>query len=338
MRQVMDVRKASEVEVPEMSQVKYKATTQRARRAAEPVDEQLKAYLLEIGRTPLLNIDEEQALGSAGERGRNAGEKLKEQTELSSDERRSLEAEMRMGELAKRRLVESNLRLVVSIAKRYVGHGLSLSDVIQEGNIGLMRAAEKFDWRRGLRFSTYATWWVRHSITRAIAEQGRLIRLPVHVTESMGKVQRTHYQLLQELGRDPTMAEIAERVNMPEDRVEEILTSFPEPVSLDVPVTTEEATTLGELLAADEGDQSPSEAASRQMLKGELGKYLGFLTAQEQQVLELRFGLKDGKQRTLEQVGALMSLTRERIRQIEGKALRRLRSPATVQQFGAYLE
>ncbi|MBI2907557.1 MAG: sigma-70 family RNA polymerase sigma factor [Chloroflexi bacterium] len=326
----------TEEPIPELSQIQYKRAPKAKRSAAQPIDEQLKAYLLEIGRTALLTLEEEQALGSAIERGRKAEEKLVET--VTPEENRQLEAEVRMGELAKRRLVESNLRLVVSIAKRYVGHGLSLSDVIQEGNIGLMRAAEKFDWRRGLRFSTYATWWVRHSITRAIAEQGRLIRLPVHVTESMGKVQRTHYQLLQELGREPSMAEIAARVNMPEQRVEEILTSFPEPVSLDVPVTDEEATTLGELLAADEGDLSPSDAASRQMLKGELSSYLEFLTTQERQVLELRFGLKDGRQRTLEQVGAVMGLTRERIRQIEGKALRRLRSPATVQRFGAYLE
>lgn len=322
-------------ESPGVPQGGYNVPVEGRQGAGHPVDDQLKAYIVEIGRTPLLSAQEESALGSALERAKKAEARLKKEA-VPAEEVRQLAAEARMGELARRRLIEANLRLVVSIAKRYMGRGLTLSDSIQEGNIGLMRAVEKYDWRRGLRFSTYATWWIRHAITRAIAEQGRLIRLPVHLVESLVKVQRTQYRLLQELGREPTTAEIAAKLGLPEEKVLEILGAAREPVSLDTPVTAD-ATTLGEMVA-DESDGSPSEAASREMLKGELASYLEGLPAPERRVLELRFGLKDGRQQTLEQVGRMMGLTRERIRQIEGKALRMLRNPATLRRFGVYLD
>ena len=274
------------------------------------IEDPVRMYLKEIGKVPLLNAEEEIDLARKMELG---------------------DAE------AKKRLAEANLRLVVSIAKRYVGRGMLFLDLIQEGNMGLIKAVEKFDYRKGYKFSTYATWWIRQAITRAIADQARTIRIPVHMVETINKLIRVSRQLLQELGREPTPEEIAEEMNMPEDRVREILKISQEPVSLETPIGEEEDSHLGDFIQ-DDNVPVPSDAAAFTLLKEQLVEVLGTLTEREQKVLRLRFGLDDGRARTLEEVGKEFNVTRERIRQIEAKALRKLRHPSRSRKLKDYLD
>jgi RNA polymerase primary sigma factor len=274
------------------------------------IDDPVRMYLKEIGKVPLLSADEE------------------------------IELAQRMGEgdeEAKRRLAEANLRLVVSIAKRYVGRGMLFLDLIQEGNLGLIKAVEKFDYKKGFKFSTYATWWIRQAITRAIADQARTIRIPVHMVETINKLIRVSRQLLQELGRDPLPEEIAKEMNMPVEKVREIMKISQEPVSLETPIGEEEDSHLGDFIPDDDAP-APSEAAAFTLLKEQLIDVLDTLTPREEKVLRLRFGLDDGRARTLEEVGKEFQVTRERIRQIEAKALRKLRHPSRSKKLKDYLE
>ena len=274
------------------------------------IDDPVRMYLKEIGRIPLLTAEEEVELARRIEQG---------------------------DEEAKRRLAEANLRLVVSIAKRYVGRGMLFLDLIQEGNLGLIKAVEKFDYRKGFKFSTYATWWIRQAITRAIADQARTIRIPVHMVETINKLVRVNRQLMQDLGRDPTPEEIAQEMDIPEERVREIMKIAQEPVSLETPIGEEEDSHLGDFIE-DEDALAPAEAASFILLKEQLEEVLETLTPRERDVLRLRFGLEDGKARTLEEVGQKFKVTRERIRQIEAKALRKLRHPTRSKKLKDYLE
>ena len=274
------------------------------------IEDPVRMYLKEIGKVPLLSAEEEIELAKKMEQG---------------------------DENAKKRLAEANLRLVVSIAKRYVGRGMLFLDLIQEGNLGLIKAVEKFDYRKGYKFSTYATWWIRQAITRAIADQARTIRIPVHMVETINKLIRVSRQLLQELGREPTPEEIAEEMDMPVDRVREILKISQEPVSLETPIGEEEDSHLGDFIQ-DDNVPVPADAAAFTLLKEQLGEVLGTLTEREQKVLRLRFGLDDGRARTLEEVGKEFNVTRERIRQIEAKALRKLRHPSRSRKLKDYLD
>ena len=274
------------------------------------IEDPVRMYLKEIGKVSLLSADEEIELAKRMENG---------------------------DEAAKKRLAEANLRLVVSIAKRYVGRGMLFLDLIQEGNLGLIKAVEKFDYRKGYKFSTYATWWIRQAITRAIADQARTIRIPVHMVETINKLIRVSRQLLQELGREPTPEEIAEEMDMNVDRVREILKISQEPVSLETPIGEEEDSHLGDFIK-DDNVPVPADAAAFTLLKEQLEEVLGTLTEREQKVLTLRFGLEDGRARTLEEVGKEFNVTRERIRQIEAKALRKLRHPSRSRKLKDYLE
>ena len=274
------------------------------------VDDPVRMYLKEIGRIPLLEAEEEVELAKRMEAG---------------------------DELAKQELAEANLRLVVSIAKRYVGRGMLFLDLIQEGNLGLMKAVEKFDYKKGFKFSTYATWWIRQSITRAIADQARTIRIPVHMVETINKLVRVQRQLVQELGRDPTPEEISHEMNMEEDKVREIMKIAQEPVSLETPIGEEEDSHLGDFIE-DDNALAPADAATFTMLREQLVEVLDSLTPREQKVLRLRFGLDDGRARTLEEVGKEFDVTRERIRQIEAKALRKLRHPSRSKKLKDFLE
>mgnify|MGYP005755935371 CR=1 FL=1 len=274
------------------------------------IEDPVRMYLKEIGKVPLLSADEEVELAKRMEEG---------------------DAE------AKKKLAEANLRLVVSIAKRYVGRGMLFLDLIQEGNLGLIKAVEKFDYKKGYKFSTYATWWIRQAITRAIADQARTIRIPVHMVETINKFVRVQRQLLQELGREPYPEEIAEHMNMPVDRVREIQKISLEPVSLETPIGEEEDSHLGDFIQ-DENVPVPAEAAAFTLLREQLEEVLGTLTEREQKVLKLRFGLEDGRSRTLEEVGREFEVTRERIRQIEAKALRKLRHPSRSRKLKDYLD
>jgi RNA polymerase primary sigma factor len=274
------------------------------------IDDPVRMYLKEIGRVPLLSAEEEVEFAKRIEAG---------------------------DEDAKRRLAEANLRLVVSIAKRYVGRGMLFLDLIQEGNLGLIKAVEKFDYRKGYKFSTYATWWIRQAITRAIADQARTIRIPVHMVETINKLIRVQRQLLQELGREPTADEIAKEMGIDEERVRDILKIAQEPVSLETPIGEEEDSHLGDFIE-DEEALAPAEAASYSLLKEQLEDVLDTLTDREEEVLRLRFGLDDGRARTLEEVGKVFGVTRERIRQIEAKALRKLRHPSRSKKLKDYLE
>ena len=274
------------------------------------IDDPVRMYLKEIGKVPLLTAEEEIELAKKMEQG---------------------------DQEAKKRLAEANLRLVVSIAKRYVGRGMLFLDLIQEGNLGLIKAVEKFDYRKGYKFSTYATWWIRQAITRAIADQARTIRIPVHMVETINKLIRVSRQLLQELGREPTPEEIAEEMDMPVERVREILKISQEPVSLETPIGEEEDSHLGDFIQ-DDNVPVPADAATFTLLKEQLDEVLSTLTEREQKVLILRFGLEDGRARTLEEVGKEFNVTRERIRQIEAKALRKLRHPSRSRKLKDYLE
>ncbi len=274
------------------------------------LDDPVRMYLKEIGKVPLLSAEEEIELAK--------------QMELGNDN-------------AKKRLAEANLRLVVSIAKRYVGRGMLFLDLIQEGNLGLIKAVDKFDYKKGFKFSTYATWWIRQAITRAIADQARTIRIPVHMVETINKLMRVSRQLVQELGREPLPEEIAQQLDMPVDRVREILKIAQEPVSLETPIGEEEDSHLGDFIQ-DDNVPVPAEAATYTMLKEQIVEVLTTLTEREQKVLRLRFGLDDGRPRTLEEVGKEFNVTRERIRQIEAKALRKLRHPSRSRKLRDYLE
>ena len=274
------------------------------------IEDPVRMYLKEIGKVPLLSAEEEIELALRMEQG---------------------------DEEAKKRLAEANLRLVVSIAKRYVGRGMLFLDLIQEGNLGLIKAVEKFDYRKGFKFSTYATWWIRQAITRAIADQARTIRIPVHMVETINKLIRVSRQLLQELGREPSPEEISEAMNMPVERVREILKISQEPVSLETPIGEEEDSQLGDFIQ-DDNVPVPADAAAFTLLKEQLVEVLGTLTEREQMVLRLRFGLDDGRARTLEEVGKEFKVTRERIRQIEAKALRKLRHPSRSRKLKDYLD
>lgn len=274
------------------------------------IDDPVRMYLKEIGKVPLLSAEEEIELAKRMEAGDDS---------------------------AKKRLAEANLRLVVSIAKRYVGRGMSFLDLIQEGNLGLIKAVEKFDYRKGYKFSTYATWWIRQAITRAIADQARTIRIPVHMVETINKLIRVSRQLLQELGREPLPEEIAEEMDIPVERVREILKISQEPVSLETPIGEEEDSHLGDFIQ-DENVPVPAEAAASTLLKEQLSEVLGTLTEREQKVLRLRFGMDDERARTLEEVGKEFKVTRERIRQIEAKALRKLRHPSRSRKLKDYLD
>ncbi len=304
------------------------------------LDDPVRMYLKEIGKVNLLSSDEEVALAQAMGEGAMAAQQLAELKEAGEELDPQTEAELqkliRHGEEAKQRLAEANLRLVVSIAKRYVGRGMHFLDLIQEGNLGLIKAVEKFDYTKGYKFSTYATWWIRQAITRAIADQARTIRIPVHMVETINKVIRVSRQLLQELGHDPTPEEIAEEMNMPVDKVREILKIAQEPVSLETPIGEEEDSHLGDFIP-DEDASEPSEAASYTLLKEQLVEVLGTLTKREEKVLRLRFGIEDGRARTLEEVGREFNVTRERIRQIEAKALRKLRHPSRSKKLKDFL-
>ena len=313
------------------------------------VEDPVRMYLKEIGKVPLLSADEEIERAQKMEAGSVAVEKiplLKERLAETGDEQekeeiqaeiKALQLDVDRGSDAKKRLAEANLRLVVSIAKRYVGRGMLFLDLIQEGNLGLIKAVEKFDYRKGYKFSTYATWWIRQAITRAIADQARTIRIPVHMVETINKLIRVSRQLLQELGREPTPEEIAEEMKMPVERVREILKISQEPVSLETPIGEEEDSHLGDFIK-DDNVPVPADAATFTLLKEQLEEVLGTLTEREQKVLTLRFGLEDGRARTLEEVGKEFNVTRERIRQIEAKALRKLRHPSRSRKLKDYLE
>jgi RNA polymerase primary sigma factor len=337
------------------------------------IEDPVRMYLKEIGKVPLLSADEEIELAQKMEDGLKANEDLveiwKEHFEGTFDEddpermkkvnedlrsyvngledspeKEELQEKLKElrriaydGDEAKKKLAEANLRLVVSIAKRYVGRGMLFLDLIQEGNLGLIKAVEKFDYRKGYKFSTYATWWIRQAITRAIADQARTIRIPVHMVETINKLIRVSRQLLQELGREPTPEEIAEEMKMPVERVREILKISQEPVSLETPIGEEEDSHLGDFIQ-DDNVPVPAEAAAFTLLKEQLSEVLCTLTEREQKVLRLRFGLDDGRARTLEEVGREFSVTRERIRQIEAKALRKLRHPSRSRKLKDYLD
>ena len=299
---------ASEADDPELH-IEVKAADLEEAAENVSVNDPLRLYLREIGRVPLLTADEELALALRMEQG---------------------------DQDAKKELAEANLRLVVSIARRYVGRGMSLLDLIQEGNLGLIKAVDKFDYTKGFKFSTYATWWIRQAITRAIADQARTIRIPVHMVETINKQIRVSRQLLQELGREPTVSEIAEEMGISEEKVREIRKIAQDPVSLETPIGEEEDSHLGDFIP-DEDALAPSDAAAYTMLKEQLDEVLGTLTEREEKVLKLRFGLEDGRTRTLEEVGGEFNVTRERIRQIEAKALRKLRHPSRSKKLKDFL-
>ena len=304
------------------------------------IDDPVRMYLKEIGKVPLLTADQEVELATTMSAGREAEERVAQAEAdgevLSDEELSQLKKQIKAGEKAKQSLAEANLRLVVSIAKRYVGRGMLFLDLIQEGNLGLIKAVEKFDYTKGYKFSTYATWWIRQAITRAIADQARTIRIPVHMVETINKVIRVSRQLLQELGHDPSPEEISEEMNMPVDKVREILKIAQEPVSLETPIGEEEDSHLGDFIP-DEAASEPSEAASFTLLKEQLVDVLSTLTPREEKVLKLRFGIEDGRTRTLEEVGKEFNVTRERIRQIEAKALRKLRHPSRSKKLKDFL-
>jgi RNA polymerase primary sigma factor len=303
---------------------------------AAGVGDSVRLYLQEIGETDLLTMQEEVWLAKRMDRGKQAEQGLLDPL-LSAADRAALDADKLDGELARSHLIQANLRLVVSVAKKYVGRGLSFLDLIQEGNIGLMKATDKFDYTRGFKFSTYATWWIRQAITRAISDQSRTIRLPVHVGETINRVKKTGHRLQQILEREPTQEEIARAMDISDDKVRQVLDVSRHPVSLEAPVGQDGDAFLGDFIE-DETMPQPLELASQELLKSQIGDALEKLTERERKIIVLRFGLEDGRFRTLEEVGREFGITRERIRQIEAKALRKLRHPSYSRKLRGYLE
>jgi RNA polymerase primary sigma factor len=299
------------------------------------IDDSISLYLKEIGRVPLLTAEEEVSLAKRMERGKDARLRLTQGIDDPHERDRLLSA-VKDGQAAQEHLIKANSRLVVSVAKKYVGRGVPFLDLIQEGNIGLIRAVKKFDYRRGYKFSTYATWWIRQAVTRAIADQGRTIRVPVHMYEQINRLTRTSRQLVQELGRDPTTEEIAERLGVPPRKVEQIIRVSQRPLSLEMPVGEEEDSYLGDFIEDAEAD-SPTDSASQTMLRQVIDEIFESLTPREVRILQLRFGLVDGYSYTLEEVGKKFGVTRERIRQIEAQALGRLRHPSRSRKLRDYL-
>ena len=340
-----ELKATTDVQLPKVTTARSKrrATRKRANDGGVTMltGDPVRMYLKEIGKVPLLTAAEEIDLAMKIEAGVAAGEQLEKadagEIELERRDLRRLTRIEEVGFDAKQQLIEANLRLVVSIAKRYVGRGMLFLDLIQEGNLGLIRAVEKFDYRKGFKFSTYATWWIRQAITRAIADQARTIRIPVHMVETINKLVRIQRQLLQELGREPTPKEIGDVMGLPEERVREIQKISQEPVSLETPIGEEEDSQLGDLIE-DDAAVVPPDAASFSMLQEQLGKVLDGLAERERKVISLRFGLEDGHPRTLEEVGREFGVTRERIRQIESKTLAKLRHPSRSSKLKDYLE
>ena len=333
--EVADVEEVSEEELVDTS----------AMAEGFAIDDPVRMYLKEIGKVDLLTPEEELQLAEQMTAGAEASEAIKKleadresgiENPMTEEEEQAYRKAIKVGDRAKKRLAEANLRLVVSIAKRYVGRGMLFLDLIQEGNLGLIKAVEKFDSSKGFKFSTYATWWIRQAITRAIADQARTIRIPVHMVETINKVIRVSRQLLQELGHDPSPEEISEEMDMPVDRVRDILKIAQEPVSLETPIGEEEDSHLGDFIPDDDAPE-PAEAASFMLLKEQLVEVLKTLTPREEKVLRLRFGIEDGHTRTLEEVGKEFNVTRERIRQIEAKALRKLRHPSRSKKLKDFL-
>ena len=325
-------------EAPDVEEDRVRARREVDQALKAPTNDPVRMYLKEIGRVPLLTAQEEVDLAKRIEAGLSAADDLtKGKERLSEQEWREFRSRERDGMMAKRHLVEANLRLVVSIAKRYVGRGLAFLDLIQEGNLGLIRAVDKFDHNKGFKFSTYATWWIRQAITRAIADQARTIRIPVHMVETINKLARIQRQLLQDLGREPTAEEIAQQMELPPEKVREIQKISQEPVSLHTPIGEEEDSHLGDFIEDSEAIV-PLERASFRLLQEQLESVLHTLSEREKEVIEMRFGLKDGQPRTLEEVGKKFGVTRERIRQIESKTLSKLRHPSRSQKLRDYLE
>ena len=304
--------------------------------AQSGIGDSVRLYLQEIGETDLLTMQEEVWLAKRMERGKIAEETLQLGI-YTAEDRSALEADKLDGELARAHLIRANLRLVVSVAKKYVGRGLSFLDLIQEGNIGLMKATDKFDYKRGYKFSTYATWWIRQAITRAISDQSRTIRLPVHVSETINRVKKTGHRLQQILEREPTQEEIARAMDVSDDKVRQVLDVSRHPVSLEAPVGQDGDAFLGDFIE-DDSMPHPLEMAAQELLKSQIGDALSKLTERERKIIVLRFGLEDGRFRTLEEVGREFGITRERIRQIEAKALRKLRHPSYSRKLRGYLE
>jgi len=308
-----------------------------SQQAAQIAADSVRLYLQEIGETDLLTMAEEVWLAKRMERGLAAEERLATDLDLSPEDREEFEYDRKDGEDAREHLIRANLRLVVSVAKKYVGRGLSFLDLIQEGNIGLMKATDKFDYTRGYKFSTYATWWIRQAITRAISDQSRTIRLPVHVGETINRVKKMSHRLQQIYEREPTHEEIASAMDLPEDKVRQVLEVSRHPVSLEAPVGQDGDAFLGDFIE-DDSTPAPLELASQQLLKSQIGEALHKLTERERRIIILRFGLEDGRFRTLEEVGKEFGITRERIRQIEAKALRKLRHPSYSRKLRGYLD
>ncbi len=341
-----ELKAASDVQLPRVGKSKARSGRNTRKRNAEGgvtmlTGDPVRMYLKEIGKVPLLTAAEEIDLAMKIEAGVAATEQLEKddagEIELDRRERRRLGRIEQLGLDAKQQLIEANLRLVVSIAKRYVGRGMLFLDLIQEGNLGLIRAVEKFDYKKGFKFSTYATWWIRQAITRAIADQARTIRIPVHMVETINKLVRIQRQLLQEMGREPTPEEIGEQMGLTAERVREIQKISQEPVSLETPIGEEEDSQLGDFIE-DDSAVVPPDAASFSMLQELLGKVLDGLAERERKVISLRFGLEDGHQRTLEEVGREFGVTRERIRQIESKTLAKLRHPSKSSKLKDFLD
>ena len=304
--------------------------------SAIDIDDSISLYLKEIGRIPLLTAEQEVSLAKRMEAGRNAKRRLGNSRNLSLEERKGLSAVVRDGQAAHEHLIKANSRLVVSVAKKYVGRGVPFLDLIQEGNIGLIRAVKKFDYRRGYKFSTYATWWIRQAVTRAIADQGRTIRVPVHMYEQINRLARVSRQLVQELGRDPTVEEIAEELGVSPKKVERTIKVSQRPLSLEMPVGEEDDSFLGDFIE-DSDAPSPTDQASQQLLRDQIEDIFVSLTPREVRILQLRFGLVDGYSYTLEEVGRKFGVTRERIRQIEAQALGRLRHPSRSRRLRDFL-
>ena len=336
--QVVEALQGTKVNVREDSQNALEATALSSDELVH-VSDPVRMYLQEIGRYPLLTPQQEVELAMQMEAGGRASEKLEDEAagELPVADRVILQRSARNADRARKRLVEANLRLVVSIAKKYVGRGLSLLDLIQEGNLGLIRAVEKFDYRKGFKFSTYATWWIRQAVTRALADQARTIRVPVHMVETINKLARAQRTLMQELGREPTIGEIAQELELEPQQVTELRRIAQDPVSLETPLGEEDDSTLGDFVEDTDADV-PVEVASFKLLQEYLSLVLEGLNERERQVLIMRFGLADGKVKTLEEVGSHFNVTRERIRQIETKALAKLRQPARAKRLEGYLE